>query len=274
MTWITSVDFWWNFNTQFARKLKNICIACIYAYIWEQYFQAQRHVWMIIVSVRRKNGIVREKKKEDNRHRRASMENGARNQQPLRCVRQKFICFVQPIFFFCSSVSVCLFHVQCARICSIRLFYSLPHACISIQSDPHILPATSSVKWNSITIVGTHWRSTPPSPPPPTAAVVVAKRAHAWIRSNSIWLRCKTIDLNRNSTCWNIKQNGNKETNEQTNEQKKCNTHTHTHGCKSCSQTMQIRYIHWIQPEPMSLAASHKRYCTLQFTFCIFRYTE
>lgn len=33
------------------------------------------------------------------------------------------------------------------------------------------------------------------------------------MRSNNTWLRCKTIDLNRNSTCWNIKQNGNKETN-------------------------------------------------------------
>lgn len=34
------------------------------------------------------------------------------------------------------------------------------------------------------------------------------------MRSNSTWLWCKTIDLNRNSTCWNIKQNGNKATNE------------------------------------------------------------
>lgn len=135
MTWITSVDFWWNFNTQFARKLKNICIACIYAYIWEQYFQAQCHVWMIIVSVRRKNGIVREKKKEDNRHRRASMENGARNQQPLRCVRQKFICFVQPIFFARRWVCVCFMcsvHVfvrfVCFILCHTRVFlFNLIH---------------------------------------------------------------------------------------------------------------------------------------------------
>lgn len=64
------------------------------------------------------------------------------------------------------------------------------------------------------------------------------------MRSNNTWLRCKTIDLNRNSTCWNIKQNGNKETKCEYEEQKKEPTKNKT---KHSTQTMQIQYIQRIQ---------------------------
>lgn len=68
------------------------------------------------------------------------------------------------------------------------------------------------------------------------------------MRSNSTWLRCKTIDLNRNSTCWNIKQNGNKETNECKRIKKvnlvhkQCkfdifNGNSDAHDCELCSHT-------------------------------------
>lgn len=73
------------------------------------------------------------------------------------------------------------------------------------------------------------------------------------MRSNSTWLRCKTIDLNRNSTCWNIKQNGNKETNECKRVKKvnlvhkQCkfdifNGNSDAHDCELCSHTHIVHF--------------------------------
>lgn len=187
------------------------------------------------------------------------MESGARNQQPLRCFRQKFMRFVQPIRSF---VGVCLFHVHvfvqfvCFILCHTRV--------CSFQSDPYILASASSVKWNSISIVGYALAFN-------TTTTTTTSKSSCMNTIKWHWLRCKTIDLNHNSTCWNIKQNGNKETNEQTNEKKLQQTHSHTDTHTNVNLVhKQCKFDIFTGFNPNLWAwlpaASHIRYCTLQFT--------